>query len=123
MEPIRELEMLFAVILERHLQILAVPVQLQALEKLWTNLDEWTTKGTLENLAHIGFVTLELIFSGAVKHPQTGTRQTLEKTFTIIFKIRMKLRERVPILDGDVVVRNSFGQLFMLDVKLFTQLF
>ena len=42
-EPIRELEMLFSVILERNLQLLAIPVQLQALEKLWTNLDEGTS--------------------------------------------------------------------------------
>ena len=64
-EPIRELEMLFSVILERNLQLLAIPVQLQALEKLWTNLDEGTTKGTRKKLAHIGFTTLELVFSGA----------------------------------------------------------
>ena len=34
---------------------------------------------------------------------------------------RMKPRKRVPILDGDIVVRDSLGELFMLDVKLFTQ--
>ena len=51
MEPIRELEMLLTVILERHLQIFAISIQLQAFEKLWTNLDEWTTKGTLEKWA------------------------------------------------------------------------
>ena len=33
MEPIRELEMLFAVVFERNLRFLAIPVQLQALEK------------------------------------------------------------------------------------------
>ena len=123
MEPIRELEMLLTVILERHLQLFAISIQLQAFEKLWTNLDEGTTKGNRKKLAHISFATLELVFSGAIEYLLTETRQTLEKTFTIIFQILMKLRERVPILDGDVVVTNSFGQLFMLDVKLFTQFF
>ena len=122
-EPIRELEMLFAVILERNLQLLAIPVQLQALEKLWTNLDEGTTKGTRKKLAHVGFTTLELVFSGAIEHLLTETRQALEETFTVVFEILMKLRERVPILDGDVIMTNSFGELFMLDVKLFSQFF
>ena len=103
-EPIRELEMLFAVILERNLQLLAIPVQLQALEKLWTNLDEGTTKGTRKKLAHIGFTTLELVFSGAIEYLLTETRQALKETFTVVFEILMKLRERVPVLDGDVVV-------------------
>ena len=100
-----------------------MPIQLQAFEKLWTNLDEWTTKGTLEKLAHIGFATLELILRGAVKHLLTETHQALEQTFTVVFQILAELRERVPILDGDVIMTNSFGELFMLDVKLFTQLF
>ena len=104
MEPIGELEMLFAVVFERNLQLLAIPVQLQALEKLWTNLDEGTTKGTRKKLAHIGFTTLELVFSGAIEHLLTETHQALEETFTVVFEILMKLRERVPVLDGDVVV-------------------
>ena len=33
---------------------------------------------------------------GAVKHLLTETHQALEKTFTVVFKILMKLRERVP---------------------------
>ena len=103
-EPIGELEMLLAVVFERDFHVLAIPVQLQDLEKLWTNLDEGTTEGTRKKLAHTGFATLELIFSGAVEYLLTETRQTLEKTFTIIFEILMKLRERVPVLDGDVVV-------------------
>ena len=103
-EPIRELEMLFSVILERNLQLLAIPVQLQALEKLWTNLDEGTTKGTRKKLAHIGFATLELVFSGAIEYLLTETHQALKETFTVVFEILMKLRERVPVLDGDVVV-------------------
>jgi hypothetical protein len=86
--------MLFAVILERNLQLLAIPVQLQALEKLWTNLDEGTTERTRKKLAHIGFATLELIFSGAVEYLLTETRQTLEKTFTIIFEILMMRASR-----------------------------
>jgi hypothetical protein len=45
-------------------------------------------------LAHIGFATLELIFRGAIKHLLTETHQALEKTFTIVFKILAKLRER-----------------------------
>ena len=89
MEPIGELEMLFPIVFERNLQLFAIPIQLQAFEKLWTNLDEWTTKGTLEKLAHIGFATLELIFRGAIKHLLTETHQTLEQTFTVVFKIRM----------------------------------
>ena len=108
MEPIGELEMLFPIVFERYLQIFAIPIQLQAFEKLWTNLDEGTTKGTLEKLAHIGFATLELIFSGAIEHLIIETHQALvEETFTIIFQILMKLRERVPILDGDVVVKHN----------------
>jgi hypothetical protein len=47
--------MLFPIVLERHLQLFAIPIQLQAFEKLWTNLDELTTKGTRKKLAHIGF--------------------------------------------------------------------
>ena len=86
-EPIRELEMLFAVILERNLQRLAIPVQLQALEKLWTNLDEGTTKGTRKKLAHIGFTALELVFSGAIEYLLTETHQALEKPLTVVFKI------------------------------------
>ena len=122
-EPIRELEMLFAVVFERNLQRLAIPIHLQALEKLWTNLDEGTTERTRKKLAHISFATLELVFSGAIEYLLTETRQTLEKPLTIVFEILMKLRERVPILNGDIVVRDSLGQLFMLDVKLFTQFF
>ena len=95
MEPIRELEMLLTVILERHLQLFAISIQLQAFEKLWTNLDEGTTKGNRKKLAHISFATLELVFSGAIEYLLTETRQTLEKTFTIIFQILMKLRERI----------------------------
>jgi len=122
-EPIRELEMLFAIVFERHFQLFVIPIQLQAFEKLWTNLDEGTTKGTRKKLPHTGFATLELVFSSAIEYILTETRQTLEKTFTVVFKILMKLRERVSILDGDVVVGNSFGQLFMLDVKLFIRFF
>ena len=123
MEPIRELEMLLPIVLERNLQLLAIPVQLQALEKLWTNLDEGTTERTRKKLAHISFATLELVFSGAIEYLLTETRQTLEKPLTIVFKILMKFRKRVPILDGDIAVRDSLGQLFMLDVKFFTQFF
>ncbi len=103
-EPIRELEMLFAVVFERDLQVLAIPIQLQAFEKLWTNLDEGTTERTRKKLAHVGFTTLELVFSGAIEHLLTETHQALEETFTVVFEILMKLRERVPVLDGDVVV-------------------
>jgi len=112
MEPIGELKMLFPIVLERHLQRLAIPIQLQAFEKLWTNLYEGMTKGNRKRLAHVGFATLELILQGAIKHLHTETHQALEQTFTVDFKIRMKLRERVPILDGDVIITNSFGQLF-----------
>ena len=66
---------------------------------------------------------LRITCSYAVKHPLTETRQALEKTFTVIFEILSELRECVPVLDGDVIMTNSFGELFMLDVKLFTQLF
>ena len=104
--------MLFAVVFERDLQLLAIPVQLQALEKLWTNLVEGTTERTRKKLAHIGFAALELVFSGAIEYLLTETRQTLEKPFTIIFQILMKLRKRVPILDGDIIVRNSLGEFF-----------
>jgi hypothetical protein len=121
-EPIGELEMLLTVILERSLQLFAIAIQLQTSEKLWTDLDEGTTKSTLEKLAHTGFATLELIFGGTVENSLTETHKALEKTLTIVFEILSELRERVPIPDGDVVVRNSLGELFMLDVKLFTQL-
>ena len=91
-EPIGELEMLLAVVFERNLQLLAIPVQFQALEKPWTNLDEGTTKGTRKKLAHIGFTTLELVFSGAIEHLLTETRETLEKSLTVVFQILMKLK-------------------------------
>jgi hypothetical protein len=83
--------MQFPIVLERHHQLLAIPIQLQAFEKLWTSLNEGTAKSTLEKLAHVSFTTVELIFSGAIEYLLNEIRQALEKTLTIVFKILAEL--------------------------------
>ena len=64
-------------------------------------------KGRLEALAKSWrtWASLPLNSSSAVReYLLTETHQALKETFTVVFEILMKLRERVPVLDGDVVV-------------------